>query len=74
MAVREPVIIHWLGEMFDPALAGYWGAHDRDRRQGARPRLRFQPAICERNNSHIRTALAPCSSHLMHGLFPHHAV
>ncbi len=26
--VREPVIIHWLGEMFDPALAGYWGASD----------------------------------------------
>jgi hypothetical protein len=26
--VREPVIIHWLGEMFDPALAGYWGAAD----------------------------------------------
>lgn len=23
--VREPVILHWLGEMFDPALAGYWG-------------------------------------------------
>jgi hypothetical protein len=23
--VKEPVIIHWLGEMFDPALAGYWG-------------------------------------------------
>jgi hypothetical protein len=23
---REPVIIHWLGDMFDPALAGYWGA------------------------------------------------
>ena len=23
--VRQPVIIHWLGEMFDPALAGYWG-------------------------------------------------
>jgi uncharacterized protein DUF993 len=23
---REPVIIHWLGEMFDPALAGYWGS------------------------------------------------
>jgi hypothetical protein len=28
---REPVIVHWLGEMFDPALAGYWGSHDRDR-------------------------------------------
>jgi len=26
--VREPVIIHWLGEMFDPALEGYWGAPD----------------------------------------------
>jgi hypothetical protein len=22
--VREPVIVHWLGEMFDPELAGYW--------------------------------------------------
>jgi hypothetical protein len=26
--VREPVIIHWLGEMFDPALEGYWGSRD----------------------------------------------
>lgn len=26
--VREPVIIHWLGDMFDPALAGYWGSSD----------------------------------------------
>ena len=26
--VRRPVVIHWLGEMFDPALAGYWGADD----------------------------------------------
>ncbi len=26
--VRQPVIIHWLGEMFDPALAGYWGSDD----------------------------------------------
>jgi hypothetical protein len=26
--VKEPVIIHWLGEMFDPALAGYWGSDD----------------------------------------------
>jgi hypothetical protein len=22
---RAPVILHWLGDMFDPALAGYWG-------------------------------------------------
>jgi hypothetical protein len=28
--VGAPVIIHWLGDMFDPALAGYWGSHDLD--------------------------------------------
>ena len=28
--VREPVIIHWLGDMFDPALEGYWGSLDLD--------------------------------------------
>lgn len=27
---REPVIIHWLGDMFDPALAGYWGSRNMD--------------------------------------------
>jgi hypothetical protein len=26
--LREPCIIHWLGEMFDQALEGYFGAHD----------------------------------------------
>ncbi|MBL8674102.1 MAG: DUF993 family protein, partial [Rhodospirillales bacterium] len=26
--VRAPVLIHWLGEMFDPALEGYWGHAD----------------------------------------------
>jgi hypothetical protein len=26
--VKAPVILHWLGEMFDPALAGYWGKRD----------------------------------------------
>lgn len=24
----DPVILHWLGDMFDPALAGYWGSTD----------------------------------------------
>jgi len=24
----EPVILHWLGDMFDPALTGYWGRKD----------------------------------------------
>ncbi len=23
---EEPVVLHWLGDMFDPALKGYWGA------------------------------------------------
>lgn len=26
----EPVILHWLGDMFDPALKGYWGCDDLD--------------------------------------------
>ena len=28
---RQPVILHWLGDMFDPALKGYWGSEDADR-------------------------------------------
>ncbi len=28
--VAQPVILHWLGDMFDPALAGYWGYQDLD--------------------------------------------
>jgi hypothetical protein len=30
LQARQPVILHWLGDMFDPALAGYWGARDVD--------------------------------------------
>jgi hypothetical protein len=29
-ACDKPVILHWLGDMFDPQLAGYWGAQDFD--------------------------------------------
>ena len=32
--VKEPVIIHWLGEMFDPALEGYWGQKDHHAAMG----------------------------------------
>ncbi len=28
---KQPVILHWLGDMFDPALRGYWGSDDTDR-------------------------------------------
>ena len=27
---KQPVVLHWLGEMFDPALAGYWGTSNVD--------------------------------------------
>jgi hypothetical protein len=26
--LKRPAILHWLGEAFDPALAGYWGGAD----------------------------------------------
>jgi hypothetical protein len=29
-SVSRPVILHWLGEMFDPELAGYWGSQNLD--------------------------------------------
>jgi hypothetical protein len=28
--LRQPALIHWLGEVFDPALEGYWGHADLD--------------------------------------------
>ena len=28
--LRQPALIHWLGQGFDPALAGYWGHSDLD--------------------------------------------
>jgi len=30
-SVQRPVILHWLGPMFDPQLTGYWGSDDLDR-------------------------------------------
>ena len=41
--MREPVILHWLGEMFDPALAGYWVAPAASR---AIPTMRAQRTSC----------------------------
>ncbi len=45
--VREPVIIHWLGDMFDPALAGYWGSADYSRA------MDVCLAICNRNAAKV---------------------
>ena len=27
---KKPLVLHWLGDMFDPALTGYWGSGDID--------------------------------------------
>ena len=32
---KDPVILHWLGAMFDPALKGYWGFDDIPQATGA---------------------------------------
>ena len=45
--VKQPVIIHWLGEMFDPALAGYWGSPDHD------DAMETCLAVLERNQSKV---------------------
>jgi hypothetical protein len=36
---ERPVILHWLGTAFDPALAGYWGAADFEAAAGLVVRL-----------------------------------
>jgi Protein of unknown function (DUF993) len=33
--LQQPALIHWLGDVFDPALAGYWGYPDLDRATAA---------------------------------------
>src|SRR6266705_5763363 len=33
--LSRPVILHWLGDMFDPQLAGYWGTRDVDKAMDA---------------------------------------
>ena len=46
-ACDEPVILHWLGEMFDPQLAGYWGNADFD------PAMRTALAVIEENAAKV---------------------
>jgi hypothetical protein len=43
----RPVILHWLGEMFDPALAGYWGA------DGFEPAMRVVLDLIARHDTRI---------------------
>ncbi|WP_431982392.1 dihydrodipicolinate synthase family protein [Streptomyces qinglanensis] len=37
--VSTPVVLHWLGPAFDPALAGYWGSRDLDAAAGTLLRI-----------------------------------
>ncbi|PWJ20882.1 Enoyl-(Acyl carrier protein) reductase [Jannaschia seohaensis] len=46
-ACDKPVILHWLGEMFDPALAGYWGT------EGFAPALDTVAGIIEANAAKV---------------------
>jgi hypothetical protein len=63
---KEPVIIHWLGEMFDPALAGYWGYADHykamegraDGDSGQRPQNRRHQGLAARQAEGSRPAPA----------------
>ncbi|RRI07836.1 dihydrodipicolinate synthase family protein [Mesorhizobium tamadayense] len=41
------VILHWLGDMFDPALKGYWGSRDFE------PALETVVAIIERHSDNV---------------------
>ncbi|PLR33330.1 dihydrodipicolinate synthase family protein [Chimaeribacter californicus] len=45
--VREPVILHWLGDMFDPALRGYWGAAQLN------DAMEICLSVIRRNEAHI---------------------
>jgi hypothetical protein len=46
-AAGTPVMLHWLGEQFDPALAGYWGHAD------VRAAARELAALCTEHASAI---------------------
>src|SRR5690606_27720658 len=46
-ACDEPVILHWLGDMFDPQLAGYWGSAGFD------PAMQTALAVIEANAAKV---------------------
>ncbi|CAN7275151.1 dihydrodipicolinate synthase family protein [Rhizobium sp. LjRoot30] len=46
-ACDEPVILHWLGDMFDPQLSGYWGSADFD------PAMQTALAVIEANAAKV---------------------
>ena len=65
--VREPVIIHWLGDMFDPALAGLLGRADLDaameRRSTSSPPTPPR-STASRSRCSTRTGRSPCAAGL----------
>lgn len=47
-AVTEPAVVHWLGDVFDPDLRGYWGTTDLDET------ARILTALAERHAPRLR--------------------
>ena len=58
--VREPVILHWLGEVFDPQLRGYWGSDDLSGRHRHVPRA--GPRARARRSTASRCRCSPPST------------
>ena len=48
--LERPAILHWLGDMFDPALAGYWGV-GRPRRGDRHRCWRSSPSMPTRSTA-----------------------
>jgi hypothetical protein len=66
--VRQPVILHWLGPMFDPALEGYWARSTSPRRQRTASTSSAQIArrsTASRSLCSTRTSKSPCASNFL---------
>ena len=63
---RQPVILHWLGDMFDPALRGYWGSdRSRPRRwtlRSASSRRTPRRSTASRSRCSTRTRKSRCAA------------
>ena len=63
---RGKVILHWLGEMFDPALAGYWGTQghrdgDGDGARRSSPSMR-RASKASRSRCSTRSGRCTCAA------------
>ena len=62
---RQPVILHWLGDMFDPALRGYWGSGDTDAAMDTALGIieaHASRSTASRSRCSTRTRRSPCAA------------